>query len=221
MILFCVISQYTFATEKDGLKETYQLMDSMRGNVPLYERSSYEISKDVFAWYPIAFIQIENYTLLRDDDYHIFLLTKDTETPQNTKNILYDKDAFIVYTVVDKFVEWTWLYMTFSELYQFEKFIPDNCTTYPKHESVRLQVHNRVNDFASVTYSIKPYGFLLVLMTGAAYNFMTNEVYIDGAISKLEFPDVNAYYRLVIPLWLKSDNVLTNEKGGYTTKDME
>ena len=61
-----------------------------------------------------------------------------------------------------------------------------------------------MNNLTEFTYSSQPVGFLLILMTGYAYNFMTYEAVCDGKKRPLDFPDNNAYYSVLVPIWEKT-----------------
>ena len=197
LILFCMIGKYWCVAQEDNFEERLRELDSRR-TMPLHYRNIYEISKDVYGWYPISFIQLENYSMFRDEDYHVFLLTDyDDAAKPNSKNIIDRKDVFLVGKNIDS--TWEMQYMTFYEAYQFYKLIPDSYSSEPK--GIQFKENNTVNNLTQVRYSPQPTEFLLILMTGEAYNHVTH----GGGTPPLDFPDKNAYYRVLLPVWPNSN----------------
>lgn len=201
IMLFMCANYACFAQEK-SLEEIWRETDSKRTS-EIHYRDTYAASNGIVNWYPIGFVRFDEYDLFEDKKHHQFLLTDyDKKKKLSSKNILKRQDVFVVLDI--NFLDyWVFNYMTFYEFYQFQKLVPDDCVSDERFG--QEQYYEKNGDLIHFSFSPKSAGFLLILMTGTAYNNMTYKEIIDGKIPPIKFPDTNAYYKVLVPIWAMSD----------------
>lgn len=201
--LVVINDSISIARAQEREREMHAIKIDSIDHIPIFYRDAYETAKDNYSWYPIGFIKPENHTLFRDNKKHIYLLTGyDGEVELSAENIIDRNDVYLV--VPNLFLCWYPMYMTNHELYRFKKMIPDEYTDFvSKVDISTIKSDTKMNKLNRITSSPRPDGFFLLLMTGKAYNHITYDI-IPSTKKPINFPDENAYYRVLMPLWRKA-----------------
>lgn len=170
-------------------------------------RLVYQNADSTFTWYPITFLKIDSPTFVSDNEGHIYLLTDSIGSSITSLSKLFKRSDvyFVGYGLL--------VAMILSDLYsnevdELEALIPPGCVDRWYRDMTKLRSISRDKRLNIVTFpQQQPYGYLLVLMTGKAYNYNTYHFIIDGPIKgPVPFPDENAYYKVLIPLYKKDNN---------------
>ncbi|MDE6384356.1 MAG: hypothetical protein K2K79_08445 [Paramuribaculum sp.] len=167
-------------------------------------RSIYKNSNSTFNWYIIDTLAIDEYTLIRDEFNRDFIITGKVQFDSLSTNLLLNATNVFL-TSQNIFVDWGLAYMSLDEyIAKFDKYITkDDKTT--EHIIITKQIYNIYNrPYSIIEYYVRPKKFMFFLMTGKAYNNIIYDSVLDGDICKpLDFPDENAYYKVLVPLWQK------------------
>lgn len=195
LLLICLLLNYFIGFSQD--------IDINR----ISRRYIYQNQDGVFNWYAVGFITFDEGIFIRDKDYHTYFFSNSTiKKNVSVKELVKSPDIYFV----DEFImrHWPYIYLNMSEYTEIEKLIPDDFVLFhSKPVSSRFwryyeNEERRLNKKLYVASpSLKDLGFLLLLMTGKAFNHITYYSIIDGAIEgPVPFPDENAYYKVLVPL---------------------
>ena len=78
----------------------------------------------------------------------------------------------------------------------------------------KYTLNKRINkNFYLVDFSKETKHFMLFLMTGKLYNYLTYWGWMDGGMinQPLVFPDENSYYKVLVPIWPRSPKADENK----------
>jgi len=162
----------------------------------------YKNVNGTYNWYLIDTLNIKDYILVRDDSYREYLISSEIKVDSLTKiNLINDSNSFIVLrSLIDW---WHFIYMNLGEFEEkFEKFIPEN--SYLWEKEIVVESNKNCPNYTILKYNKPPKFFMFFLMTGKAFNFIYFYNVCDGSLDKpYEFPDENAYYKVLMPVWVK------------------
>lgn len=164
-------------------------------------RDVYENQDGTFNWYVIDTLRIRNPILIQNNDYHRFLVTDSIDVDNLKEKDLYKLPGLFL-VEEDIFNGWDLFFMNLTEIEEFEKYIPDNgyAGILPDNEEYVNQ--RKSKGLIQFNYKIKPDLYIMLLMTGKAFNTMSYQMVIDGPYDKpVAFPDEEAYYRVLVPVW--------------------
>ena len=92
--------------------------------------------------------------------------------------------------------------MNLKEIEEIEEYIPDNGYAGILPNNVKYVNPKKSKGLIQFNYKIKPDLYIMLLMTGKAFNTITYQMVIDGPYDKpVAFPDEDAYYRVLVPVW--------------------
>lgn len=163
----------------------------------------YQIADSTFSWYPIMFLKFDSVTFVRDNMNHVYLLTDSIGNDYTSlSKLLTRPDVYFIQNDLLSLCIITYVDL-FNEGMEAEEMIPPGYITKQFRNITNLRPLSRDKKLNIITFSQpQPSGYLLMLMTGKAYNYITFLLLMDGPYTgPVPFPDENAYYKVLIPLW--------------------
>lgn len=157
--------------------------------------------------YFIDFVQLPDASFVMDNDRNQYLISDFNSKDKIEKDkLLFDKDVFIVFQKLIVHMMRNYHYINESFHYdnlmlKLKEYTGYDGDTTPCHPTATKRINN---DLSLVEFPVSAKYYMLFLMTGELYNHLKYYSMIDGKLidKPLEFPDKEAYYKVVVPLWL-------------------
>lgn len=172
-------------------------------------REVYENADGTFNWYVIDTLRFNSTTLIQDKYFNTYLLPREVNIDTlSMKKLFSQPDLYIVELALMDSASWIMFFTDFEETMRFDSYIPPHGTAKRFMNSEIIQ-WSKKKDFCKFRYSSAPCTYILFLMAGKAFNFMTfDNIMFDLVNAKLapkpiKFPDENAFYRILVPIWAK------------------
>ena len=153
--------------------------------------------------YFITVIELPSVKFLTDKDRNIFIVTNlEINKKTDQKTLLSSEDGFLIIQKLYDHLN-SCRYIDYIECEHNDDIVmPYGVTSKEKYT-----LNKRINkNFYLVDFSKETKHFMLFLMTGKLYNYLTYWGWMDGGMINrpLEFPDEDAYYKVLVPIWPKS-----------------